>query len=134
MALDDRLTPPDEDLRLVIIEAIRRVRLKIRWRPGKDVQHLVKRIHFGHLAAGTTIAQYEAIINAVINDDQANVYVFRFNDELYPTVVAIIENKKWLVMIGLDGTMETAFPPSDPDTYLSDSAYLYVAVLEELMK
>jgi hypothetical protein len=47
MPIDDRLTPIDDDLRLAIVAAIHHARVEILWKPGKDVQHLVKRIHFG---------------------------------------------------------------------------------------
>ena len=134
MSIDDASMSPSRNLSIALVEAIRRVRLRIRWRRGKDVQHLVKRIRIGHLAPGTTIAQYESIITSIINDNRAKVYVFQYNDTIYPTLVSIIQEQVWLVIIALDGTMETAFPPSDPDTYLSDPAYLYVAVLGELMQ
>jgi hypothetical protein len=37
-------------------------------------------------------------------------------------------------MRGLDGRMETAFLPNDPDTYLADPDFLYIHVLEELLQ
>lgn len=133
MSIDDASMPPDPYLRIALVEAIRRIRLKVQWRSGKDIQHLTKRIRLGHLASGTTIAQYESIITSIINDNRAKVYVFQYSDTIYPTLVSVIQDQVWLVIIALDGTMETAFPPSDPDTYLSDPAYRYVAVLGELM-
>jgi hypothetical protein len=37
-------------------------------------------------------------------------------------------------VFGLDGVLETAFPPDEPDTYFtSDSRYVSVGKLEELM-
>ncbi|SKB16111.1 conserved hypothetical protein [Planktothrix sp. PCC 11201] len=38
----------------------------------------------------------------------------------------------WLVMIGLDGVLETAFPPDDPKGYLSNSAFIYLGSVKEL--
>jgi hypothetical protein len=38
-----------------ITEAICRLRERVRWRPGKDTQHLAKRIELGQLPVGTTI-------------------------------------------------------------------------------
>jgi hypothetical protein len=46
-------------------------------------------------------------------------------------VVSTVQNKVWLVMIGLDGLMETAFPPDDSETYLADPAFAYVGQLQE---
>jgi hypothetical protein len=45
--------------------------------------------------------------------------------------VTTLQDKIWLTMIGLDGLMETAFPPDEPETYLQDPAFVYVGVLEE---
>src|SRR6266581_7869690 len=89
-----------------IADAIRRVREEVRWRPGKHAQHLAKRIELGHLPVGTTLAEYEAIIIRVIRTSTAEVFVYRWGEILYPTVVAEVEGIQWLVMIGLDSIME----------------------------
>jgi hypothetical protein len=87
----------------------------VRWRPGKNTQHLAKRIELGHLPVGTTLAEYEAIIIRVIRTSTAEVFVYRWGEPVYPTVVADVERVQWLVMVGLDSVMETAFPPEDPE-------------------
>jgi hypothetical protein len=125
--------PLNENLRTLLIDAIRHIRAKVRWKAGKDIEHLEKRIRFGHLAVSTTIAQYESIITEVVHDNRAEIYLFQYRDSLYPTFVSTVQGTVWLVMIGLNGVIETAFPPSDPDTYLSDPAYLYVSEVEELL-
>ena len=133
MPIDKPKLPLDDDLKHSVVEAIQRIRFKILWRPGKDIRHLSKRILFGHLASETTLAEYEVIISTIVYDNQAELYLFRYGDTFYPTIVSTVQDRIWLVMIGLDGIMQTAFPPSEPDTYLSDPAYLYVSVLEELL-
>ena len=60
-----------------ITEAIRRLRERVRWRPGKNSQHLAKRIELGHLPVGTTLAEYEAIIICVLRTSTAEVFVYR---------------------------------------------------------
>ncbi len=60
------------------------------------------------------------------------MYLFLYNNISYPTVVTTVQNRVWLAMIGLNGIMETAFPPDDSETYLADPAYVYVGELEEL--
>jgi hypothetical protein len=35
-------------------------------------------------------------------------------------------------MIGLGGILETAFPPSNPQQYLSNPAFIYIGNLKEL--
>jgi hypothetical protein len=115
-----------------ITDAIRRLRERVRWRPGKNIQHLAKRIELGHLPVGTTLAEYEATIIRVISTSTAEVFVYRWGDTVYPTVVAEVEGVRWLVMVGLDGVMETAFPPEDPETYLSNLRFQRLGTQEEL--
>jgi hypothetical protein len=115
-----------------IADAICRLREGVRWRPGKNAQHLAKRIELGHLPVGTTLAEYEAIIIRVISTSTAELFVYRWGETLYPTVVAEIEGVWWLVMVGLDGMMETAFPPENPETYLANLRFQRLGTLEEL--
>jgi hypothetical protein len=115
-----------------IVDAIRRLRERIRWRPGKNAQHLAKRIELGHLPVGTTLAEFEVIISRVINTSTAEVFIYRWGETLYPTVVAEVEGTLWLVMIGLDSIMETAFPPENSVTYLANLRFRRLGTLEEL--
>jgi hypothetical protein len=43
------------------------------------------------------------------------VFVYRWEDTVYPTIVTDVEGVRWLVMVGLESVMETAFPPEDPE-------------------
>jgi hypothetical protein len=60
------------------------------------------------------------------------VFVYRCGDTVYPTIVAGVERVRWLVMVGLDSVMETAFPPEDPETYLANPWFQRLGTLEEL--
>lgn len=115
-----------------VIAAIRRLQEQVRWKPGKTDQHLQKRIALGHLPAGATEAVYEALILRVIRTSTAEVLVYHWGESIYPTVVSDIDGSLWLVMLGLDGVMETAFPPADPDTYLASPQFLRLGTLEEI--
>jgi hypothetical protein len=115
-----------------IVEAIHGLREEVHWRPERSAQHLAKRIELGHLPAGTTLADYEAIITRTINTSTAEVFVYRWGETLYPTVVAEMEGIQWLVMLGLDGVMETAFPPEDLEAYLANLRFQRLGTLEEL--
>ncbi|MGH8059885.1 MAG: hypothetical protein ACREOH_22050 [Candidatus Entotheonellia bacterium] len=115
-----------------IVEAVRRLRERVRWKPGKDVQHLAKRIALGHLSVGTTLAEYDALILRVLNTPTAAVFAYHWGGTLYPVVVAEVDTVWWLVMLSLDGTMETAFPPEDLDMYLGDPQFHRLGILEEL--
>jgi hypothetical protein len=60
------------------------------------------------------------------------VFVYRWDETLYPTVVAEVEGTLWLVMLGLDSIMETAFPPENSVTYLANLRFQRLGTLEEL--
>lgn len=115
-----------------IIGAIRRLREHVRWRPGRDSQHLAKRIALGHLPVGTTVAEYDALILRVVNTPTAEVFTYCWGETIYPTVVAEVEGGRWLVMIDLDSIMETAFPPTAPEMYLANPQFQRLGTLEEL--
>ena len=78
------------------------------------------------------ITKYEAVILRAINTQDAEVFVYRWDDTVYPTVVAELDGTRWLIMMGLDGTMETAFPPEDPEAYLADQQFRRLRTLKEL--
>ena len=115
-----------------IVGAIRRLREQVRWRPGRDIQHLAKRIALGHLPVGTTIAEYGALILRVVNTPTAEVFAYHWGETISPTVVAEVEGVRWLVMMGLDSIMETAFPPEAPEMYLANLQFQRLGTLEEL--
>lgn len=116
------------------IKAIIRCQNHIQWKPEKAIPHLAKRIRLGHLPENSTIIQYQELIHQVITDSKAKVYIYLYGSTAYPTITSIIEEKLWLVMIGIDGILETAFPPEDPDNYLSNPNFVFIGILEELLK
>ena len=103
-----------------VAEAVRRVRVQILWKPGKDQAHLRKRIARGHLLPGTAPAEYEEVIRSIVTHPEALVYVYQHGSVYYPTIVASSAGRTWLVMFSMDGILETAFPPNRPDTYFTD--------------
>jgi hypothetical protein len=112
-----------------ITDAICRLRERVRWRPGKDTQHLAKRIELGQLPVGTTLAEYDAIIIGAISPSTAEVVVYHWGEPVYPTVVAEVEGVRWLVMGGLDSVMETALPPEDPEAYVANLRFQRLGTL-----
>jgi hypothetical protein len=119
--------PPDP-----VVEAIRQLRDQIRCKPGKARQHLAKRIALGHLPPEATVADYDALIRRVVQTPTAEVFVYRWGEHTYPTVVAEIDGVRWLVMLGMDGIMETAFPPEDAAMSLASLRLTHVGTLEDL--
>lgn len=113
--------------------AIQQARNQIRWKPGKAQPHLKKRIRLGHLPPATTLADYQRLIHGILHHPEAVVYSFRYAQTLYPTIVAPYQGQLWLVMFGLDGIMETAFPPDDPIIYFQNPNYQRLGLLEEFL-
>jgi hypothetical protein len=115
-----------------VVAAIRLVQAGVRWKPGKAQQHLRKRIALGHLEPESQLDDYEAVISALVHNAYSEVYVYVFDVQIYPVVVGTVGNQRWLAMFGLDGVMETAFPPTDMASYLSDSRFVKLGILQEL--
>ena len=69
-----------------------------------------------------------------MNTPTAEVFAYRWGETIYPTVVAEVEGVRWLVMMGLDGIMETAFPPETPEMYLANLWFQRLGTLEELAR
>lgn len=114
--------------------SIQTIRAKIRWKPGKDVQHLQTRIRYGHLHVTATVVDYETIIISILNDLQTDVYIYLWGQDIYPTLVNTYQDQQWLVMFRLNGIMETAFPPTDPEAYLADPRFRYLGKMQEMIE
>jgi hypothetical protein len=112
--------------------AIRLAQNQISWKPGKAEIHLAKRIRLGHLPPAATLADYESLIIRLLNTPDANIYVYEFGETIYPTLVTSMEQQVWLVMIAMNGILETAFPPDMPEEYLSNPSFTYVGLVGEI--
>lgn len=125
--------PVTDELRQQIAVAIQRVRSKIRWRPGSAEVHLLKRRLRGHLPPEATVEDYERIIHSVVNDEDATVYVYWHSGTPYVAVVAVIQNRHWLVMFALDSIMESAFVVENPDSYLNRPEFEKLGLAGEVL-
>lgn len=121
------------ELRLLAAAAIRMVRHHVRWKPDKDVQHLEKRISRGHLTPGTTLDQYNQLIQTILSEPESNVYHYPFGQADYFSITNETGEKPWLALISAKGIMETAFPPDDLRDYILQSKYVFLGKLKELL-
>ncbi|HRQ41272.1 MAG TPA: hypothetical protein PLD25_25420 [Chloroflexota bacterium] len=121
-------------LQAQIANAVRLVQAQIQWRSGKEQIHLAKRSRLGHIPSGSPLAEYNAIIQFIVSDRKAFVYIYQFGNTYYPTVVTTYHTRLWLAMFGMDGVMETAFPPDDPENYFQDPRYHLVGKLEDILR
>ena len=122
-----------ERLRVQIATAVHSVRSQVRWKPGSAVRHLLKRKLRGHLPSGATLDDYERMVWTVLQDQLAQVYLYRYRDTPYVAVVAVIEQRHWLVIFAMDGMMESAYVVERPEHYLSHPAFTYIGSLSEVM-
>lgn len=112
---------------------IRRLQRQIEWKPGSAARHLLKRKLRGHLPADATLADYERLIQGILQSTQAMVYIYSVESASYLTVAATIENQIWLVIADFDGVMETAFIVENPASYLERPAFVYIGRLGEVL-
>lgn len=122
------------ELRDQIASAIQTVKTQLQWKPGSAARHLLKRKLRGHLPAEATIADYEYIIQVVLDDPDATVYIYRHNKVRYVAIVASLQARYWLVMFTLDGLMENAFVVERPEYYLNKPAFERVSSLNEVLR
>jgi hypothetical protein len=122
-----------EDLHAQIVTAILSVRSQVRWKPGNAAGHLLKRKLRGHLSPDATVDDYERIILTTLEDERARVYVYWHNEVAYVSVVAVVQNRHWLVMFSLDGRIESAYVVENPDRYLSKSVFELIGSLNEVI-
>ncbi len=122
-----------QDLKLLAAAAIRMVRHQPRWKPGKDLAHLEKRIRRGHFSPGTSMVQYNQLIQNILNEHDSEVYHYAFGQADYFSITHEIENRPWLVLISAKGMMETAFPPEDLQEYISKNKYVLLGKLKEIV-
>jgi hypothetical protein len=116
-----------------VIQALIVNQAEIQWKPGKAQPHLAKRIRLGHIPANSTLADYEVVIATVTSNRKANVYAYVYEQVIYPTLTAIVGDRLWLVMMRMDGILETSFPPDDPAKYLNNNYFTYLGIMEELL-
>ncbi|MGC9395016.1 MAG: hypothetical protein ACP5J4_09175 [Anaerolineae bacterium] len=115
-----------------MLNAIKTVRVQVSWKPGSALRHLQKRKLRGHLPSTATLADYEAVILAVLQDKSALVYRYWYNQIAYVTVVGSVDSRQWLIMFAYDGMLESAFVVERPDQYLSKPGFEYLGLLGEV--
>ena len=124
---------PDEKLRMV--DAVREIRQRIRWKPGKDITHFEKRRKMKHFPLSASLSDYEKVIHDVVRNGRNILYLYDFGGIHYYGVRGFVDdNNEWLVIFGAGGIMETAFPPKDIDDYLDRRGFALLGIIEEVLK
>jgi hypothetical protein len=77
----------------------------------------------------TTIQDYEALIRNIVLQPQCRIYAYTHHTQaIYAVGVNVWTGVEWLVMVGMDGVMETAFE-IDSEDYLSKLSYVYLGIM-----
>ncbi len=119
-------------LQTEIAQAIREARSTLRWKPGKNIEHLQKRIRFGQLPSDTRLETYEALIRGLLHDPDAGIYVYYYANVPYPVVIADWQDRLWAVIMTMDGVLETAFLLLKPEQYIKRRKLIYLGLMQEV--
>jgi hypothetical protein len=114
--------------------ALSALRTELRWKPGKDIQHLEKRKAMGHLPKHSSLEDYNALINELIEDNSNVVYLYEFRTKRYYAVRGSIQGVDWVVIFGKDGIIETTFPPKEIDGYIQRRGFRLLGKIEEVLR
>jgi len=132
--LSENETVLGQEERVDLVQALRAIRNKVRWKPGKDITHLAKRQRMKHLSVSTSLADYEQIIYDIVSNGQSIVYIYEFNGTYYYAVRGFGGENEWLVIFGKDGILETSFPPENMDEYLERRGFVFLCSVAEVLK
>ncbi|MEW9673097.1 hypothetical protein [Ammoniphilus sp. 3BR4] len=92
--------------------------------------HLKTRKDYGHIDDEWELEDYNDLIMTIVNDPSSEFY---FYPSFLPNKYFVLGDGKWIVMFGIDGTMETCFPPSNYDEYI-EGKFLYLGTVEEVLE
>lgn len=116
-----------------VAAALRQVRNAQRWKPDRDIPHLRKRQRKKHLPAEASMETYNQIIQDLVHTPSGLTYHYPVGGHHYYAVRGKIDKKEWLVIFDASGVLETAFPPTDIDTYLDSHGFEYVGTIEKVL-
>jgi len=123
----------EERHRAEAASALAAVRREIRWKPGKDVDHLEKRKAMGHLPQGSSLEDYNSLIGRLVAEEGNLVYLYEFGGTRYYAVRGKLQGVEWLVIFARDGLIETAFPPDDIGSYLGKRGFHPLGKIGEVL-
>jgi hypothetical protein len=79
------------------------------WKSGKLEKHVEKRKSRGHIPQGWTAADYNSKILEILNSKDVDTYLYHKDEFVQNFFVYAHRKSKWMVMIGENGVMETAY-------------------------
>ena len=101
------------------------------WKIGKDLHHLNKRRKRGHIPLDWSLEDYNQLIVDIAKELKNETYLYY--KDTFDQRYFVIGDKYWIVLIGEDGIMETAFPPNNYKNYLSENeGYIFLGTIKEV--
>ena len=114
-------------------EALRQVRARQQWKPGRDIIHLRKRQRKGHLPVEASMETYNQLIRDLVHAPGSLTYRCPVGERSYYAVRGRAGDREWLVIFDAQGLLETAFPLNDMDGYLSSQGFEYLGTVGEVL-
>jgi hypothetical protein len=135
---DEKQGTSERQVNEVLLEAqqaIQALQQQALWKPGKDVEHLERRKRYGHVGEDFSLDQYNELIHALASHPKSDVYLYTFppSQERYYVTAGEIKKERWIVMVGKTGVIETAFPPTDFETYTRERDWVSLGKLPEVL-
>lgn len=104
-----------------------------KWKIGKAVQHFNKRAYHGHIPSDWSLENYNSLIISIANNLNNEAYLYY--KDAFQKRYFVIGNKEWIVLVGEDEIMETAFPPNNYKNYLSSKdGYQFMGIIKEVRR
>ena len=102
------------------------------WKPGKDLDHLNKRINRQDVSMDFTLQEYNKLIVKIMTNDKSEMHIYRL-DSFHQSYFAFSAND-WIVIIGEDAMMETCMKSTSSERYLSaEKGYTYIGTVKEVL-
>lgn len=70
----------------------------------------------------------------MLETPEATIYVYYTGESAYPSVVAWLDGRLWLVIASFEGIMETAFVVENPETYLERATFRFIGMMGEVVR
>jgi hypothetical protein len=104
----------------------------LKWKPEKGIEHLKKRKRRMHIPNDWTMKEYNKKIIEICKGLSHDAYLYY--KEFFCQNFYVFGDQEWIVLIGADSIIETAFPPDDYDKYLNEKdGYKYLGTIEEVL-
>lgn len=113
--------------------ALRGLRQRVRWKPGKALIHLEKRKAMGHLPPQASVEDYRSVIQALVREEKNQVLLYRFGSERYYAARGTVSSVDWIVIVTRAGVVETAFPPDRIEEYLTKRGFVLIGTIQEVL-